>query len=324
MASGYSMPCYHPLTAWRLDGGIVRDEAGNKKSWPLTFSRSLGVPGTELKIPCGQCIGCRLSYSREWATRCIHEASCHTANCFLTLTFNNLNLPATGSIDVRDIQLFIKRLRKELWPHKIRYAACGEYGSLLQRPHYHLLIFGYDFPDKKPFQKHKSNIYYRSAQLEKLWTSGYSSIGSLTFESAAYTARYILKKQKGVDYDYRIYYDGRRPEFFVTSRRPGIGLQWISSYHRQVSQNGYILIRNGVRVGVPGYYKSFLQLNYPEEYGNLVRLERLRVKKQELTNLVEDVNLYSQEYIHNLKAEKLIRSYNSGFTDFESNLMKGD
>jgi hypothetical protein len=318
------MACYHPLVAWRLDGGIDRSkEVNGRVPWPLTFSRSKGVPGTELKIPCGNCVGCRLAYSRRWATRCVHEASCHSANCFITLTFNNENLPATGSIDVRDVQLFIKRLRKDISPLKIRYAACGEYGTLLSRPHYHLLIFGYDFPDKRPFQKHKGNIYFRSAQLERLWPFGYSSIGSLTFESAAYTARYIMKKQKGVDYDNKVYYDGRRPEFFVCSRRPGLGLFWIAKYHRQVAENGFIVIRNGVRVGVPRYYLDFLLMNYPDEYAIFEKNRKRLIHNFKLQLIEKGAMIYEDEILQNIKAESLIRSFNSGFTDFEGMIQRG-
>ena len=124
------MPCYHPITAWRLVGGM--DKKTGK--WKITFDKRKGHPATEMKISCGQCIGCRLERSRQWAVRCVHEASLHTANSFITLTYRNECLPGDGSVHPEHFQKFMKRLRKALPDVKIRFFHCGEYGSMLSRP----------------------------------------------------------------------------------------------------------------------------------------------------------------------------------------------
>lgn len=307
------MPCYHPITAWRAHGECRKD-VGAKHGyvWPLTFNRNYGVPGTEKQVPCGQCIGCRLEHSRMWAVRCVHEASQYKNNVFITLTFNDENLPPTGSIDVRDLQLFFKRLRKKS-SSSIRYFAAGEYGTLLSRPHYHAILFSVDFPDKYPWMKNNGQLYYRSSMLEKLWPFGYSSIGSVTFESAAYVARYVLKKQKGMtDDELKLYYNGRRPEFVVMSRRPGLGYDWISKYYRQVAEQGYILVRHGIRSGVPRFYEDFIFLNYPDLWKKFDYNRSKIFSKKDLQDARNDDRMLMEEMIKYEKSQKLLRSYNSG------------
>ncbi len=132
------MPCYHPLSAFQCaDGSIVFHE----RRWYNTVKT--------LSLPCGQCIGCRLERSRQWAMRCMHEAQLHENNCFITLTYDNTHLPSDGSLHYKDFQLFIKRLRKKFGNTRIRYYMAGEYGENFGRPHFHACIFGHDFHDKK-------------------------------------------------------------------------------------------------------------------------------------------------------------------------------
>lgn len=127
------MACFSPLVAYRS-----RDiNVSGKRSMVFNPSYAL-APDDPLSLPCGQCIGCRLKYSAQWAARCFHESTMHEDNCFLTLTFDDEHLPE--SISVRDCQLFVKRLRKFASPEKLRYAYCGEYGELFLRPHYHVLV----------------------------------------------------------------------------------------------------------------------------------------------------------------------------------------
>lgn len=134
--------------------------------------------------------------------RCMHEASQYDRNCFITLTYNSENLPNGSTLVLSHFQNFMKYLRKEYGP-KIRFFHCGEYGEKLQRPHYHALLFNFDFQDK--LLKHtgpprgrfstfkdKSFKTYTSASLDNLWRKGLADIGSLTFESAAYVARYCF------------------------------------------------------------------------------------------------------------------------------------
>nr|QJB21099.1 MAG: replication initiator protein [Microvirus sp.] len=297
------MPCYHPMTVWRSKAG--RDKKTGK--WPIVFNISQGYSDLELKIPCGQCIGCRLERSRQWAVRCIHEAKLSSANCFITLTYSSEFLPSDGSVSVETCQLFLKRLRKAVAPLKIRFFNAGEYGTKLSRPHYHMLIFGYDFPDRKPWSQVHGNIYYRSALLEKLWPYGYSMIGNVSFESAAYVARYIMKKQFGKDAD--AYYSGRHPEFVTMSRRPGIGFEWFRRFHDDVYPSDLVVVRNNVLCRPPRYYDGLLEATDPDAFRSLklARLKTLHAHEHDVDN--ESERLLVREYIKAKKVEKLVRRF---------------
>lgn len=185
------MPCFKPLDAWRPI------DSSSKK---LVFSynaKHCGSVTPDLQVPCGRCVGCRLERSRQWAIRVVHEASLHERNCFITLTYSDLHLPDDRGLHYDHFQLFMKRLRKK-YGDGIRFYMCGEYGDKLGRPHFHACLFNHDFDDKKLWQTTPSGSrLFRSSDLESLWPYGFSSIGDVTFESAAYVARYIMKKVGG-------------------------------------------------------------------------------------------------------------------------------
>ena len=179
------MTCYHPLLAYKHDGKVVFEK-------PRVYAQGFN-------LPCNQCIGCRLNYSRQWAIRCIHEAQMHKNNCFITLTFSPEALASRKnprSLDMREWQLFMKRVRKK-YGNGIKFFHCGEYGEKNKRPHYHALLFGHDFTDKQLWTQRSGVKLYISEELKKLWPYGFSTIGDVTFESAAYCARYVLKKVTG-------------------------------------------------------------------------------------------------------------------------------
>lgn len=242
------MPCYHPMLAYRSRS---LNENGKR---PITFKASEGYTDLTVKLPCGQCIGCRLERSRQWAVRCVHEAQLHDSNCFITLTYNDENLPKDGSLHKDHFQKFMKRLRKQIEPIRVRYFQCGEYGEQLNRPHYHCCLFGYDFPDKQLWSIRKGTKLYRSESLEKLWPFGFSTIGDVTFESAAYVARYIMKKQTGANAEE--YYRGRLPEYIAMSRRPGLAREWAELFLGDVYPADEIVIRGNMKCRPPKYYDA--------------------------------------------------------------------
>lgn len=243
------MPCFHPLTAYKCaSGDIVFSE---RRRFDVISS---------LQLPCGQCIGCRLEKSRQWAMRCMHEASLHERNCFLTLTYDDENLPKRGVLEYPTFQKFMKRLRKYAAPVRPRFYMCGEYGPENWRPHYHGCIFGFDFPDKKVWSSTPSgSSLYRSADLERLWPFGFASIGAVTFESAAYVARYCVQKVTGhnaKDHYARVDADGEfslPPEFNHMSLKPGIGAPWLAKFQTDVYPHDYVVV-NGHKSKPPKYY----------------------------------------------------------------------
>lgn len=270
------MACYHPLTGYR-----ARTPNPSGK-YSLVFNRNEGYIDQEITVPCGGCIGCRLEYSRQWAVRCLHEASLYENNVFLTLTYNDENLPTetddgipapkTSTLRKSDFQKFMKRLRKRYGNTNggpIRYFHCGEYGEKKSRPHYHALIFNFDFSDKYLWRLSPCKSYqiFRSKELEKLWPYGFCEIGSVTYQSAAYVARYVIKKHKGKD-SFKHYSDydestgqvlfERIPEYVTMSRRPGIGKGWLEKYENDVYPHDSVVI-DGSEWKPPRYYDNQLE-----------------------------------------------------------------
>ena len=152
----------------------------------ITWSPPKGyVDLPKAKVPCGQCIGCRLDRARSWSVRMMHEAQLVDEKCFITLTYDDEHLPADGSLRKSDFQKFMKRLRKEYSDRRISYFMCGEYGEENHRPHYHAVLFGVDFEDVQVLRKrHRGKLGRTSAILGRLWGLGFSSVGSVTTESS--------------------------------------------------------------------------------------------------------------------------------------------
>lgn len=232
----------------------------------IVWQASHAAPGLSpfpLKLPCGQCVGCRLERSRQWAMRCVHEAQLYKRNCFVTLTFDTAHLPEDGSLSVRDFQLFMKRLRKHAKRCRIRFFHCGEYGSQLGRPHYHACLFNWDFDDKYLWSVRDEVQLFRSPLLEKLWPYGFATVGEVTFESAAYVARYVMKKITGEAA--AGHYAGKKPEYVTMSRRPGIGTGWYKKFKSDIFPHDYAIMR-GHKVRPPKFYDSLYEISDPAEF----------------------------------------------------------
>ena len=297
------MPCYHPLSAYQCaDGSIVFYESKRHDTVK------------SLSLSCGQCVGCRLERSRQWAIRCMHEAQMHTENCFITLTYDDAHLPSDRSLHYRDFQLFIKRLRKRYPGRRIRYYMAGEYGENFGRPHWHACIFGFDFNDKKLWKRTSANsLLYRSADLELLWPFGYSSIGDVTFESAAYVARYIMKKVTGknaAEHYQEIDPDtgeitNRTPEFTKMSLKPGIGYEWYKQYTSDVYPHDYVIVR-GKKVKPPKYYDKKYKIDNPYEFDELLYIREKSAKLRHEDNTLE--RLAVKEQVAKAKLQKLKRN----------------
>ena len=236
-------------------------------------------------VPCGQCIGCKLEKSRQWAVRIMHEEQLHDESCFLTLTYNDENLPANGSLVKEHFQKFMKRLRKAYDDKSIRYFHCGEYGDQLQRPHYHACLFGIDFPDKRLLSLNRGNHLYESPRLTKIWGHGHCSIGTLTFESAAYVARYVCKKITGPGAEE--YYGDRIPPYVTMSRRPAIGREWLDKFLNDVYIGDQVITREGRKCKPPKYYDKLLEDMSPERFKFIKRDREARAKKREEDNTLD-------------------------------------
>lgn len=215
--------------------------------------------------------------------RCVHEASLHARNTFVTLTYSPQQLPPDSSLDLRHFQLFCKKLRKRMGP--FRFFHVGEYGEASLRPHYHALLFGIDFLHDEVLVSNggKHNLF-ASPTLEACWsdTSGTSRgkvvHGSVSAASAAYVAGYCLKKfRPGAAPSAPINLDTgvqRTREYVTMSRRPGIGAGWIDRFHTDVYPDDQV-IHDGCKLRPPRYYDSRAGARDPAEFEG-VRARRRR------------------------------------------------
>ena len=246
------MPCYTPIRAWRGK----KLPSGKRAVVFKASERAPALVDAELTLPCGHCIGCYLERGRQWAMRCVAEASCWKRNCFVTLTYDDPHLPLDGGLRLSDWQLFMKRLRKYARGVRIRYFMCGGYGELKKRPHFHACLFNWDFADKVLWSIRKDVRLYRSPRLEKLWGKGFATVGDVTFESAGYVARYVLKKVSGglvVEGDLVDKSSGVAvPKEFTTMSRGGrlkdknlggIGKVWFDKYKDDLYPSDFNVVR---------------------------------------------------------------------------------
>lgn len=303
------MACFSPLHAFRGP-----ENANGKR--PLIWKAPAGTE--KVAVPCGKCIGCRMTYARGMASRCMHEAQVHNENSFVTLTFDDEKLPDgyDGEVHIRDVQLFMKRLRKEYPRKKVRYFFAGEYGGQRGRPHYHGLLFGHDFEDKKLEVTRFGNKVYSSESLSKLWPYGFHSIGQVTYASASYVARYCMKK---VGQDLTYYRDEGRDgeekyqvdkktgltkvaEFTLMSRRPGIGASWFEEFQTDVFPSDEVIL-NGKSIPPPRFYDKLLEKVEPD------LLEMIKSEREARVDMREnsDSRLAVKEEVVKKRMEKLVR-----------------
>jgi len=234
-----------------------------------------------MEVPCGQCIGCRLERARQWAVRMMHEAQMHDSNVFLTLSYDDEHLPADGSLRKKDFQDFIKRLRKRS-DAKIAYFHCGEYGESNGRPHYHAILFNVFFADRVEFGKsERGDQLWTSAFLTSIWGKGHALLGSVTFESAGYVARYCLKKVTGdraCDHYRRVSPDGEiyylEPEYATMSLKPGIGEAWFKKYGGDV-RNYDGVVYDGRMQGAPRFYDKLRRRSEGRDAMRYVKRKRV-------------------------------------------------
>lgn len=267
----------HPLAGYRAPGGKV------------TLDRKVGFADRPVPIGCGQCLGCRMQRASDWATRALHEAQITREldgreSSFLTLTYDNENLPKDYGLHVADWQAFAKRARKKWGP--FRFLHCGEYGDESRRPHYHALIFGLDWSADRV--EHSTNprgeVLWLSPSLTACWGKGHTLIGNLTRESAAYVARYAIKKVNGpaAEHAYRRTSGEHewqvKPEYITVSLKPGLGARWFEKYEGDIYPSDETIV-GGKRVHTPKYYDKLLEKKSKQALESVKKARAERVRK---------------------------------------------
>jgi len=239
----------------------------------IVFDKGKGFSDMPITVPCGKCIGCRIDHSRQWAIRCVHESKLHQASCFLTLTYDPEHLPEGGTLVKEHVQKFLRKLRKEVG--SCRYYGSGEYGDNFSRPHYHLIIFGLDFASDRKYHSRNSrgDTLFYSPTATRIWGKGHVTIGQFNYTTAAYTARYVMKKYRGKNPDehYSVVNPSTGeislllPEFSLMSLKPGIGAGWYEKFKSDVFPHDNV-IHQGKAHTTPRFYLNKLQNESPVMY----------------------------------------------------------
>lgn len=269
------MACLYPLKGWRSH---ALNPTGKRS---IVFKHIEGIKSQGVTVPCGRCINCRLEKSRQWALRCEKESELYDSNCVVTLTYDDENLPENGSLNLADVQKFMKRLRKHYQGRNIRSYGCGEYGEQRARPHYHIILFNHDFEDKRPdldMQKlEPQHQYWTSEILDSLWDMGRTQIMPLNFETAAYVARYVMKKHSGPEAT-RVKLNSlgslvpvAHERSLAVSRRPGIGRDWYEKYKHTLCNS--TIFSRGRPMRPPTFFDRRMEIDDPEQYAK-VKLQR--------------------------------------------------
>lgn len=300
------LTCYHPMIRCEERGVWLTNQQGKKYQKPHIFTPErledydnpleLQKYTKFTRIPCGKCIGCRLDYSREWANRGYLEALQYEQNWFITLTYDedHIYVPEfvetdegiafteeeyddewAGCLVPKDLELFLKNLRqimkREYDQEGIRYMACGEYGSELRRPHYHLIVFNLNLPSETFYEPHikpSKGVMYKNTIIDRAWgKKGICEVEEANWENIAYTARYITKKQKGKESSTIYAIQGEIPEFFRVSNRPGIAWQYYEDHKQKIYETDQIMIvkKKGVEyIKPPRYFDRLLEKENPD------------------------------------------------------------
>ena len=284
-----------------------------------------------MTVPCGQCIGCRLARAKDWAVRAMHENHfVNNISAFVTLTYSDENMPLGRTLVPHHHTDFLKRLRYELGGKKITYYMAGEYSDPRphidletgvvteegRRPHYHYLIFGEDFWNDRDYHSltQSGEPQYTSPTLERAWKFGHCPLTEVTFASAAYVARYILKKQTGDSAaEHYTYVDSsgklwsQEPEFARMSLDPAIGKRWYEKYGQtDVYDSGDFIVIDGRKYPTPRYYDVLLGNEDERALSNIKEKREGDARKR--SDQYERRRLHDRHEHAKLKVEKLKRT----------------
>lgn len=319
------MSCYRPLL-----GKFQGYEDGKPQYKILPYSA--GEPATfpDVNVPCGHCIGCRLDKSRQWADRMMLELDHSKTAIFLTLTYDDFNIPVACTLDdgsvlftlnKRDVQLFMKRLRKAFSGREIRFYLAGEYGTETHRPHYHLILFGLslsDFPDIQPVRRNFfGQLLYKSDIMYNIWKLGHVALAEVSWQTCAYVARYCVKKMSADVSRETFESFGLQSEFALMSRKPGIAGFYALEHPDLIERSKqYFSDPNGVSprtsCQTPKFVFEKLSLTNPDLYDTIKKQRQAYARDKELIALSRtDLDFYEYNLVkennHEIRARGLIR-----------------
>lgn len=246
---------------------------------------------------CGQCQPCRINRRRQWAWRQYLESLTHDHSCFVTLTYDDEHLPAGEGLVPRDLQLWLKKIRFELAPVRVRFFAVGEYGQGGKRrfnPHYHISLFGVPWSALSVSWRYQFDP--RACVLTS-WPYGRSFLSEFNELTAQYVAGYVVKKWTRKD---DLVLEGRMPEFARMSRRPGIGTDAMEVVAGTLGRSGTIdqiaggdvprelkIGRRSIPLGRFLLSKLRAAVGFTDEYIQQVKEQGSYVRSLEMSALLE-------------------------------------
>lgn len=278
-----------------------------------------------LPCPCQKCDPCLRTRRNTWSNRISLESYSHENSAFITLTYDDDHLqfghPETGewlphpTLNPKDLQNFIKRIRRAVAPQRLRFYAVGEYGDRSWRPHYHLALFGYESCWRGETRKDKHAQSLPCCPpcdlIKEKWTYGGIDNALVEDKSATYIAGYVTKKLTKKD-DEKLY--GRYPEFSRMSRRPGIGALNMDHLatalnsehgHHCLTEHGDvpITIKIGTKTLLLGRYlrdqlRNLTELN---EYVNLETGEIIDPKELSKNEYLQEMHTMFKDYLNDPK-----------------------
>ncbi len=319
------MPCYKPWIGipklrrtWLQDGVTMALRADDNRLQllpyvegenflePFAIDAQSGEALYKYKIPCGNCVGCRLDYSRDWAARCsleqlalqdkVGKNHVNELSWFITLTYDDEHLPledmyGNATLNYKHLQDFWKRLRRHAEYHglgdNIRYYAAGEYGEKYSRPHFHAVVFGLCIPDLKPWSKNElGDQLYISDMISDLWGHGFITIGEFSWKTGAYVARYVMKKYKGKE---TIWYDAKNVEYekALMSRRPGLAFDYFQDHADEIYVHDKIQLVDGQKITPPKYFDSLYAEVNPKRLSEVKQARSERAIDKENARLIQ-------------------------------------
>lgn len=282
-------------------------------SFKLSCSNPIYIKKTNLIVPCGKCINCRRKYQLSWVVRLQHQyISSNQKALFLTLTYNDDNLPLNSTLVKKDIQDFMKRYRKHYNDIRIKYFAVGEYGSKTMRPHYHIIIFGINSFNSDFLNMRMANMVSRY-----IWKKGFCHIGDVNEKTIRYCSKYIMKEfVKGYN---KNDFDKAGMVYPFSLKSTGLGLHYLLSNYDYIKEqilNDRPISLYKTKIGYPRYYrKKILEFGDVEEdyflnnYKNYMDLLGPSIKSElNAANIpfkYDNISLYS--YFNIEREKKLVR-----------------
>lgn len=256
---------------------------------------------------CGHCRSCRINYTSSWTLRLLYELDNWSEAQFITLTYNDSNLPKDLSLHPEDLQKFWKRLRKDLEGRKIKYYACGEYGDKNKRPHYHAIVFGLS-----PYSDTDRQLIAQNWNKCEPWLfdKAHNGIGEVTRESIGYVTGYVQKKLNGELAEKE--YNGKIPPFSRCSQ--GMGLEFALKNQERLIQNGFTFLHKN-KISIPRYFRDKLGIKAADYFNNDLPIFRSDEFEQLKNEFEKQMNLKGMlDYSH---PETMARRFERWLNDFQ-------